>query len=56
MSKQKEKIPKNIKKALMEVCPKKKGKVFGVEVYEYGGVPKGEIWIFTEHQWYKLSL
>jgi len=52
----KEKIPKIIKKALKENCPKDKGKVFGLQVYEYSGVPKGEMWIFTEHQWYKLTI
>ena len=52
----KEKIPKNIEKALKKVCPREKGQVFGIKVYEYGGVPNGEIWIFTPRQWYKLTI
>jgi len=55
MKNKREEIPKTIKKALKDVCPKNKGKVFGIQVYEYGGVPDNQIWIFTKHTWYKLD-
>jgi len=41
------KIKNLLKKAIAIVLPYTNKKIYGMKVFQYVGVPEGEIWIFT---------